>query len=202
MKKRRIRTLSSLASTPRLHVAPNEATQKSHTPTMQQKQPNKPIEVDTEKEVDSVFKIEELTYDQKDLVKSFEDYASQFRVLVLDQVIRHQAMRSAIIQVKQITTQEFNNSFVELDGELDDSLGDLFKMTFFTSVIEHLNKEVLTENPMEPMEVIRLLFFPNEKSPVPEKKLDIKKLTSALASIVKSNVGPYGVTTDGDKSKS
>lgn len=202
MKSRRVRTLSSnIAGTAQGTVSKKAPVPSPASPTKSRRS----IEIEIDEETPSdIVEIEPAQYDPKKVIKDFEAYNTEYFDLVMQQVLKHQALRTAISQVGSATTKEFNNSFVLLDTETDEAISEIFKLNFLVSVVEDLSKKFHTEFPLPALEVCRMLFSP-EAAPAQPKKptgLDSKKLIEQLGKLVTAtNVGPYGMNRN-DKPKS
>lgn len=197
MARRKVRTLSSnlIGAATKGVAVPSP-----HIPTKIKKS----FEIITdEEEPVSVVDINQIEYSSVELIKTFEEYNKEYFNLVKEQVLRHQALRTAINQVGAMTSKEFNASFVLLDTETDEAISALFKLNFITSLVGNLNEHFHTHNALDKFDVFKELFGTTVEPVKQPARLDTKKLVEQIGKLIKTDpVGPYGMNGNrNDKSK-
>lgn len=186
MRRRKILTLSS-----NIHAG---TVRRTPVPAPVSKPKNKPqfeVQIDDDEPVD-IVEVKPIAFDSKVLFKEFEGYNAAYFELVREQVLRHQSLRTAISQVSEITSREFNTSISLLDAETDGAISEIFKINFLTSIVKDLNEHFHKDDPLDALEVCRLLFMP--EVPKSNNKFDSKKLIEQLDKLIKADpAGPYGL---------
>lgn len=174
----------------------------SSKPKVQQ-QVTEPVVVATDEAPPETYQLEPIKYDANQLAKQFEGYTNEYYTQILELILRHQAMRSAILQIKTVTDKEFVSGFVDLDDDMDEGIAEAFKLGFFRLVLNDINKHSHPDNPIDVLAALQLLYFPHLLTPPkpPEQKpTDLTPVVKYLATefkrlneLVRESVGPFGM---------